>query len=118
MVDLHARSSLDFPNVLKYLGSNIIELLLCVLILVCPHRKVYLLVETVTMVVLIMLRNGVFDLDTQSHTGLVSPAPRNVLDRVSASSHHDGGKSVAKHMFEALSVPLDAEVEMSELVVG
>jgi hypothetical protein len=57
MMDLHAGGSLYLSNMLKHLGSYIVELLFCVFVLVVPDRKMNLLVESITMVILVMFWN-------------------------------------------------------------
>lgn len=89
MVDLHARSPLNLSHVLQHLRSDIVELVCSILVLVVAHGKMYFLVKTVAMVILIVFGDRVLYLYTECHAGLIGPATRHVLNGVPAPAHHN-----------------------------
>lgn len=94
MVDLHARGPFNLPYMLQHFHPDIVKITIAVFVLDYSHWKVYLLIEVVAREVLVMFRDIIIDFNPQSHTCLIGPASRDILDCISSTSHHNRRQTV------------------------
>ena len=66
----------------------------------------------------ILLGNVVANLGAQHQPRLVGPAPRHVLNRVTASSQQHHRQPEALHEGQQLGMALDGQIEMAQFVLG
>lgn len=117
-MNLQTGSPFNVSHVLSYLGPDVVQFGLRVLVLHVPNRKVDLLVKTITVYELVVFWNLGIDLHPQGYSSLVSPTAGDILYGVSSPAHHDCGQVEAQHVVETSSVALHTHVELPQFIVA
>jgi hypothetical protein len=116
-MESHTRPYFSLLQILIYCLQNIVQVLSFVVV---DHRfnfKVDLVrVLPVEVVEVIRLRDLIFYLLADHQSRLVRPAPCYILNGVTAASQQNHRRRKAPHEGEKLTMPLDGEVEMAELI--
>ena len=87
-MELDTRGSFYLLYVLEHLLSYVVYFLCCVFVFGLTDWVMDLLVETVSVVVLIVFWNVVVYLHPESYSCFIGPTSRYILDGVATSSHH------------------------------
>ena len=82
-MELSARRTFDFSEMFINFWR--------VFVLNCLYGKVYFLIKTVPVVILVVFRDRVVYLYAKSDSRFVGPATRDIFDCVASSTHHNRG---------------------------